>query len=56
MSGYPGGVWSGAQDAPHTAGIMGPAPDDGKGGGPLRARLPGTPLGNSGALPVTHNI
>ena len=43
MSGYPGGIWSGAQYDPHTMEILVPAPDGGKGGGVLWARLPDPP-------------
>ena len=50
------GVWSGSQDALHTADIMGPDPDGDKGGGPLWARLPDPQQGNSGEPPITHNF
>ena len=35
LSGYPGGVWSGTQDAPHTSDILGPNTYGGEGGGAL---------------------
>ena len=56
MSWYLDGIWSGSQDTPHSADILIPAPDGGKGGGVLRACLTDPRWGNSGGPPITHNI
>ena len=56
MSGYPSGIWSGAQDYPHHVEVLGMAPDVGKGGGALWSRLPEPLWFNSGVPPVTHDI
>ena len=52
----PGGIWSGTQENPHPADVLGPDPDDGEGGGPLRAQFPEPPRGNSGGPTVTYDL
>ena len=56
MSGYPGRIWIGYQDAPHSADILIPATYGREGGGPLQACITEPHQGNSGGPPVTHDL